>query len=1711
MKNASIKRTVNLVFCFAIAVAMIVAVAVFGLFSGLSSSSAYADEFFYVSDSFDAYVNELPSETGIYSQTIPEGEGGAPVEVNMLKISIDSSDWIATLLNNDANGVIGLKRNIEIVAYDPKSGEPTYMTCEESVNVVSKNATLPSSGSYAVLQSATMTGTNYRGESVSTDIYSLTEAGVYKMTSATVYYDFKPLTSWGDNTVSNVPATTGTSTVNMSKFNFVLTSQITLDSVQLSAYKNNFGLSDEIRSYSGSNLRELIKIHKDGGVSSSDACFYFSATDRNFVKSIGNGFGTDYASNLNTNLEKLSPYLNVAWYKKIDFGAGAFTYEKENSAVLLDAGTYAIRLECSHNFDYSAFSPIFVTLGGSEEFGYDITINRAKLKLDISGAVGLTVRTSKPYDGNVDAKNMFGNVPMTSEIWSAISGVSSDASAVEGADLFNFDGTVFDDRTIGENKTVYMTVEMLPVDDLTSARYKISKNYIPVPYLEGTECVLTAKGYNIGNGFAITPNELTLKFSAGPDEDGKPLFPSSITYGDYMNARNFSFENYIVMTGATESGTQGIFLVDEHPDWRIVIGEPDSGGSSVLNTLYITVNSALRDNENSNPSFTDVYGNKYTTYGGRFYYGQYFFIYNAQIRYVGGATGNASLTDGVLSVPSSDGGVKFKISFGSLQSLNVLKKSVTVSVDDITLEKDYDGTDVIDGVAASADGIIAEDNGTVVDFYYNVRYSYAGAGNNVPIAFEFDLLKHAGTIDSVYNNTKNSYEIDSVNIGNNTSYADITRGTIRPALLTAEFETNGMVYSRKYMTNMYVAVTGLGIPEGYCYYYIWSGSEGNKQGGYCREEQLAERYNGCVYVKIKLSGFFGNEAFGYPDNGYEDFMTIKTSSNPSDYAPITLNAYDLLSWHDSIKNVDINFDTDSSQNGEKYRLEINDGFLLSNYKLTMKSDSYAYLIIEKRELSNEINIIEDNSSNRMEYNGASHLEQLFDVNKGKVSITSHPEYTQLTNVTSFISVSSFSTDCEESGHAHNFNEDEINRLVLSGSYDLVLTIPETKNYKSFTVPFSVTVNPKEVQVYLTFAMRMYGDKEIEYNAYRYITDINDHVVYVNSDGELVGADEGGNRVYAYDTSNINGGNYILYCGFIGSDAINISDAEQKNATAWVELPGGIDAAGHDGKVRADGAVKHNYSFSYNETTLFVKRKPLSLTVEANQTKDYTGGQTVIDYEISGGPGALGMYVIGYTPTIGEEPVRDADEDETKTDVIQSGEYILKVYAKPDGPDANNYAVSEERFEVRLTLNKIRITLLPGAGVAETVYTGNEEGYSLLNFNDYFTGKGADDRDIPAETLWGTVSIASAVSDKGETVSKIIDAGTYTVTVKANITNAANVFFESTDSSISYVDSVNCTFTVILTVEKSSDYSFAVTKSESILLKNDIFSMVYSGYSDESETNTVAFGYNLAFAGKEMNNGELNVVIAVDGVLYAINTRKFMKNVASDVLDANSVASKISGISYDITERHSLLNAGVYEIKYYINNEDGEGYNPNFISFEKVYTFEIEKKALKVYMVFDESDFDEEYKEFIPYKIYKTPNEKLGEKIKYRFEGFVRNEGEDEDLVAGIQGIKIDWSEAPENATVNSDCRIKTSDGIAPENYYLDHSATVVLKILPAESKIVVYGEGDFDKRGDGFKENLVYEFEKIYEYETITDEEAGTETRKVVHYENFDADRENNP
>lgn len=1636
---------------------------------------------------------------------------GVDLEViNLFTISADGDDWITDFLES-SNSSTEVKLNTTYKAEDGEEAEMVIMYKLPIRNKNSASLTTP----YAVLESAKVSGNCYDGTYVSNvDVYSIDRAGFYSFTGdIEIKVVLGTVTSYNPGNETHAVAginnfqqiATKTDHLNLKSTNLLLQSKLMLNANQMGAYiNNNLNIPQQYRIYGESeNYRDLVRLHDTKLAETGSFVFStkvnsnynVSSQDIRLFEPYKKGLGTiteqiegveSGANSITTNLSGISNALTINWYER-DGEAGSYSYSKQAGAIK-NAGNYFLRIECAYEFKYE-LSPVVVMLNNAI-YEQQFEIIKRDLYLDINNSFAINALTGKEYDKNNNASTLFSNVAIERAFFTgAMNGIDSDYDILEtyinASTLFQFDGSVFADSTIADNKTVYMKVEFRSI--LEESPYRSTMNYNPVPvfgtkidnasdldnYQYNAFSIITtgiyAGKYNLGAIFSIFPNKLSVHFSKGTLEDDKPKFESNITYGAMLNATGYDFEKYLVTTATVNKniGGNNILCPENHDDWKIVFCNGELPNpiptDTAHNTIFIIVKAGtkLSTQDASNAAFIDGEGNSYISYTGRLFAGEYYLYYEVYVRHTNGSGGYITGNRGVFNIATPAGNKVVELFLTEVQPLKVERKLLQVTVSSLEPIKNYDGTDTVNNFSASAEGIINEDAAAIL-FQASAKYAYAGAGDSVGIEYDFRLVGSGqGQSTAIINQIIASYQIDNNNIHDGTGLnIDINKGRINKLELKIDFVESE--YSRKYYDLTYVAVrvgikgvhVGLDgnlLQEDYYYYHLNNEMTSNGMNGYCPESELNDVFQGNTYIKLFVSGFLEGEGFVWNKNYYdvEDFMMNK-ATDPEYYQPLYLDTFSMLTWYDEIKSTVINRLTSSSQKADdKYRLQINEAASLPNYSFVAASDNaFGWLKIDKLDVKeDDIKIYPDNPENTLTYDGTANIGRLFTQNK--ISYSNHQEYNLIQEIinndpSEMIAVINYICHCEIAGHIHEFDKADIDSLKLAGQYSLVLTIPSTDNYNEYVVELEVKVFAKTVNVYVTFPFRVFGDAELEYDKYAYIDDIGDHTVIVDMNGNIV--ESGGNVAYAFE-KNLSNGNMILYSGFIGDEKIG-GNPDEENAIVRINIS--EDRAGtHSNAVEPYGAVKHNYTFNYNKANLYVKKKALTISSASVQEKYYTGDVVAPDYEIAGGPGVLAMYIVGMNDEL------DEVEDETKVNVIDAGVYNLKVYAKPDmsgGASDNNYDVSNVRLSVRLTVLKTPLQLIESSKTAQAVYNG--QSYELNHFSQYFQGVGKDGAIINADYKWGRMEILSAQKNGFSTSPEnIVDSGVYQLTVLATIDND-NVYFAAGNQGTHE-------FEIALTITKSDVINFMLSVSDGISLSNDgKYKMVYSG-------SEAVFGYSMIVSGKEADNGEIiGVVGTVGDYLYSINQNVYYADdpiYNQDKIDG--MADRIPGVEYKLDARAAMKDVQTYTLKYYINYDKIDSYNPNYVTLIKEFTFIIEKQTLRVFINFNEG--------YGPYKIYMESNASVEEQVFYTYSGWVENEGLDESVISQIVSPTIDWSEVAEDATASGSYNIYSQGGTAPSNYVFDHSYSgLPFEVRKAEAWIRVYGF--YDEDNDMYTDYTIY-------------------------------------
>lgn len=1711
-----------------------------------SPDAAFADSYTLSLQWANSEVRELNVRmSDVYLDTYFDKGAGENVECNVFAVDAEqNNDWVTTFLQ-PLDGVARFRVTLDLYCtYTGNSGsmERTLSLKKGNINtsvqlaessdghafipVYSKNDTSSHTTPYAILDSCKVNGKDYTGQTYSNaDIYSITKSGLYSIAKDGVssmklkfYINYNKITeSGGGDTFTLNSGSIGGSNAALNgpeiggNLNVLLRSRIDLSDRMDSYIDSNLGFLDSDHVYDGqTNFRTKVVLHTSSSTESGK--FYYSANGINsFLAYSGkNGIGevSGQASSGSTNLNNFSNRLKLVWYEGDEDG-GSITYnKKEDNESIVSAAKYKIKIECAVEFDYEV-SPLYVSSGYDSntnqyvEYEQIFEVLKRPLYLDFMDEEGaLLILESKEYDLSSNAAGLFTNRSFDSSYWTdEMNGVSTDylylQSFIESG-LFIFEGSSFDSASIGNNKTIYLKVRFVSIDgDQYPNAEKATKSYRIVPTNGGVEAEYDEgrEAYNLGARFDITANGMTLTMSTKVNEEDENEAPfNEIVYGDVLNVKGFDLAKYAKVTGATKSN--GEYFPELQANWKVVFKTEEVGtftADAAHNTVFIVIRLGekipIEDTETV-AVYTDDEGNRYFNHVGNIYAGgsfNYYFYYDFYVAYTNDPTNPEKLSTadcgGSVSIKSSKNSdiAALEITVGSLLPLSVNTKEVYFTVDADTV-KDYDGTNEISNFTCVTEGLLAQDEANYIKLTASARFAHAGAAEDVPIVYTFQLDKKSTSVgDDIFGLVAGSYDLKTTDLRFDAEARPqgIIKGRINRRVLLVEFAQTS--YFRDYDTATYVL---LEVTPGVYYYYHFSEEGGTNAYGFARQnsdgvlvpysanpeesevtllEDLADEE--AMYIKLKLTGFLPGEGYAYEGSEVEDFMLNKMAEYDYQYFVDPLNTFTLLSWVDTSRDdCPITRLTNSSQSPEDlYRLELYEDLTqdvnsverfryVGNYILKPGTVKYAYLEIGKLEVDPDDIVINDNGETYLQYTGQSNARTMFE--NGKIKYDNHKEADQVAEIvgehpeTMLTIIGYASLDDFE----HPTNQSKIDSFTLAGDYTVTLTIPATKNYYAFTTEeFVVTINKKMVQVYVTYPWRVYGDDEIVYQQYRYIDDIEDHTVQANMDYEIV--DEDGNFVFAYQKNLANGYN-VLYSGLVGDETIvpdNENEPNQKHAVVTITLPNGVDQAGvHSDAVTMTGAQKMNYDFVYNSANLYVKKRPLSIAADPVQSKNYTGNQVNPDYVISGGPGALAMYVIEYNGVAVVDEF--GEEDERATDVVESGVYKVKVYAKPDasqGASSDNYDASPDRLVVELTILQTQLTLIPESLVATAEYDG--QAYEPELFDTFFVGINECSPTVPidAKYEWGTVEI-TAFEKMGEIFydpSLLKDSGEYTLTMLATIDNYDNVFFV-----VNNEESSTLTYQVHLTIEKASRINFTVqpAANQGILLvaeddelRTKTFQKIYDGLE-------ATFGYSLMAIGEDMSEGQLNVVVAVDGALFSINNHIYwVDDPVYNSTAANAITSQIAGVAYDIDTRHAMRDARSYTVTFYINNSSLNDYNENFISLVYTCTFEIEEAPLYVYIGFEEG--------YGPYKIYRTPNADVEEHSFMIYEGWI--EGEEELLVSTIDPEPlIDWSDVSEDAYVNGSYTIRAVGGEAPINYKFDHSRSEVeFVIRRADSWIRVYG------------------------------------------------------
>ncbi|NLL55851.1 MAG: hypothetical protein GX242_01395, partial [Clostridiales bacterium] len=938
-----------------------------------------------------------------------------------------------------------------------------------------------------------------------------------------------------------------------------------------------FGLNTQARTYGeNSNFRDVIGV---SNATKEDGKFYFSAGNDKyfFLTSFGknrNGVSVDSPTVL-TNLDYVKDYLKVKWYDYQIVASRPIRESIDDGQPIDSAGQYSISLDWTVEFDYYAdyihtymqggiektaelttvVEVVYGTSNDYQDFYKEFTVEKRSLNFSEDRSEtggfngGIAVTREIEFSGNpLSASGLFSNSKIsTKEMWLALNGVESDydntavydgytfADYINNFSIVSFVGSHFNDASIGENKIVFLYMELLAsnsqgVDELlknykAQFGYYINGTYTPFNPKSPTEqefyqlaTIENELGEIIFDGnFKILPNKITLNFS----KETNYVYAQKGSQNDF----NFAVDPIVSTFGK---------IVTNNWEVKIVTGSAGSAAvrDPVQNRIYIGIMVGRRNNDTADPVYIDGNGNKYTSYDSRarLYAGEYYFYYTVYVIHAStsssyeGSVLPATDRAGFFDVKDRSGTVICELDLSQLQQLLITPFRFTVRVESMINEKDYDGTtDLLSfeavlldsqGNVSSIGSVYAPDE-LMVTTSLSASYSHPMAGENNPIVREFKLIKKEETATA--ENILRSYEIVPGEISGEWYENGIIHRlplTINVVDYAETVRIDGKdypLYRRNYNEVDYVIIqiakAGDTLPDGFVamedYYYFYNPDDSNN--GIVTASQLAlERNLGVAAEKciiITMDGFLEDEGILWDHSG------VVNPINPP-------NIKNIFSWFDSVKGKRIEQNTDSSaDDNDYYRIEFNDeealNTLFYNYSIVLHQQcpQYSYLHIGKLEL--EPNFLFVQKSERYTYSGLSQKEYTVTCEgdaKAIFNFSGHHEADAIIakllsdgkTFADLVEVLEFSRDCDQTcPHGHyNVQDELIRNMVLAGTYSLEFTLPASTNYKGGTVYGTLRIEPKEVQAIITFAIRSY----LELNPV-YHTDY-DEILYVNTDNEL---------------------------------------------------------------------------------------------------------------------------------------------------------------------------------------------------------------------------------------------------------------------------------------------------------------------------------------------------------------------------------------------------------------------------------------------------------------------------------------------------------------------------------------------------------------------------------------------------------------------------------
>ncbi len=1359
---------------------------------------------------------------------------------------------------------------------------------------------------------------------------------------------------------------------------------------------------------------------------------------------------------------------------------------------------------------------------------FEFDYMKKDLKLFESGEQEGTININKTteFRNSKEASSLFSTNKINSSLWAEAGGIQYDYNSIE--DVVNHEekswvdfsmSEFYSSWSVGKGKTVDMVVKYNDMA-FNESEYEqaniIMSNYNLVAVTKtiiNEEVVFVAERkittgdetyntYRLSCEIEIILN--TLKVDAGEN------IVSSYSYGEINKIKDFSLDTFYSQIGQ-------IYL----DNWTVVFCNGELLENEDLdsqNVVYIVVNIAYEtESTNLNDiSYCDENGVKYKKHTDALYYSErnYFLIFEVYVALTGTSNvykaqvqaGECVIFDNYdvvmendefgnsYNTPASSASKVVKLSFADLAKFNISKKKLVLFRDptDTTSHiKTYDGNNTLDGYRNEEGQIVNNfryvfDKETLAEeqriSYENqdliikvdARFSSKDVGP-CNVIVEWTLASaEGGLIDQIVDSY--IYEIDE---------SIPKSGQINKAPLGISFVNADVVNQRNYREKNTIAVR------------VAKSGEINASGGILSEDKYA------IYLPSYMSTIFVNESdlIDYSnvikvEFNQDDFITNegftwdRNNANIMDYnGKVQLDFSELLSWFDSVNNVDINQDTlSNTRDDENYYLEFNNSdsaYLQSNLK--------NYYIVPQRDVNNEIikgllhinklEFKEDfcsiDSNISMTYGSAS-VVNLFEF--GILSYTNHSEYSDLAfpvgnDRKNMVEIIAF----YDGKPGLSIGNEDVQNMELPGTYDIVWTIPSTNNYQGAIKEIKgIKVSKYNINSIMTSIIKEYSD-EMPVNSLEdyeevFVPIFNDTASaneygdlpkivkssasestadaiqrFIRENGLLKYVDNQGNisDVFmkesheVYLASDGSGGytNTIYYFGLTEDAAIENGYVGDYRFSIEVVVKDTDNVGRYDDGdgINAINGVSDNYNFINVNGVVIVLQKALSITAETNQSAVYSSHALYPNYDISNGDGVLRMVIKKYN-----------NLETNLTEIIDVGVYEVDLYAKPNinsGTGASsNYKETVVPITVSFSVTKMEIVW----GVTgDIVQDYNPTGYTLKDFDDYY--KGSNDQVL--QSSWGSIEVLSLNGNTADIVNTVIDVDTYTFSIKGHISN----------SNIGFMDTQSATNELVVVIQPSAlvEVIFTAPTSASETTPGDGSSI----YEKEFTKVYDAIGYVPTYS------------LSIDNLCH--------KAVLED-LGGNIVAE--------------AKNVAEYVVTILINDSNNSGYNANFSTITKKYLIKI-KKAKLVVSILSEEDYN-----FTKSYLEEIDDKKEAYNQNIALTGWI--EGDDvTSLEAELSNNNampiIDWGVLTKESVVG-DYIIFTKDN--PDainmlaNYEYQHvleESGIVFSVLPAKVDFIL-------------EENYVYTGEKvIVSYRREYNGEVIEETSNIT-IDYIDIDDENN-